>query len=808
MNSAEMTGARTATPAAAAIEASIGVPGQDAFADLDRYASLPRMSGLVMSPDGSTLVVSVSTPDVKGRRYVSSLWRIDPTGREPATRLTNSAQGESSAAFTAAGDLLFASRRADPRAAEPDEDSSPLWLLPRAGGESRVLATRAGGFGAVKAARNADLMLVTAPVLPAGADSAAADDALRKARKDAAVTAILHDGYPVRFWDHDLGPDQPHLLVGSLGRSGLPADGFGVQTLRDLTPAAGAALIETDADVSADGSLVVTSWRRPLPGADQIVELALIDVASGERSTLVADPAADLSSPRFSPDGSRVAFIREQRSTPDSAPVLSTWIVGVQDKVVTAVAPGWDRWPNEIIWSASGSGLLISADEDGRGPVFLAPLDGGQVRRLTDDDACYTDLVASPDGGYVYALRTGYAWPPHPVRIALSGSVGSVELLPAPAPPPELPGSLVDVRSTAGDGTPVRGWLALPPGAGPEHPAPLLLWIHGGPLNSWNAWSWRWNPWLMVAAGYAVLLPDPALSTGYGQAFVQRGWGSWGGAPYADLLAITEEVEKRPDIDASRTAAMGGSFGGYMANWVAGHTDRFKAIVTHASLWCLDDFGPTTDGAYYWRREMTPEMTAQNSPHRFVGEITTPMLVIHGDKDYRVPIGQGVRLWYDLLAHSGLPADGEGHSHTGFSTTPRRTTGCSRRAMAKFGTGWCSTSSPSTSWANRPLRFRNSSAARPPHHRRNHPTSRPVDRPGDCPGDRPGDRLRPLLRRRPEKWRPNCTRCGSNCAAGPGSSWVGISRTPPRPARWPTDGSRSSGTSRSDCTKPCPARAS
>src|SRR5699024_11752205 len=102
--------------------------------------------------------------------------------------------------------------------------------------------------------------------------------------------------------------------------------------------------------------------------------------------------------------------------------------------------------------------------------------------------------------------------------------------------------------------------------------------------------------------------------------------------------------------------AMGGSFGGYMANWGAGHTDRFQAIVTHASLWALDAFGPTTDAAYFWQREMSPEMAAANSPHRHVANIRTPMLVIHGDKDNRVPIGEGLRLWYELHAHSGLSA--------------------------------------------------------------------------------------------------------------------------------------------------------
>jgi dipeptidyl aminopeptidase/acylaminoacyl peptidase len=125
-------------------------------------------------------------------------------------------------------------------------------------------------------------------------------------------------------------------------------------------------------------------------------------------------------------------------------------------------------------------------------------------------------------------------------------------------------------------------------------------------------------------------------------------------------MTITDAAQARPDVDQTRTAAMGGSFGGYMANWVAGHTDRFDGIVSHASLWALDQFGPTTDAYFYWRREMTAEMALANSPHRFVEEIRTPMLVIHGDKDYRVPIGEGLRLWAEL-AERGSAHGAVGH---------------------------------------------------------------------------------------------------------------------------------------------------
>jgi dipeptidyl aminopeptidase/acylaminoacyl peptidase len=321
---------------------------------------------------------------------------------------------------------------------------------------------------------------------------------------------------------------------------------------------------------------------------------------------------------------------------------------------VAELAVDWDRWPTSVTWSADGASLIVTADDNGRGPVFSVDPSTGAVSRVTEDDYTYTDVRTAP-AGVVFAIRSSYAAPAHPVRIDPDGVVTELPCVPRP----QLPGILTEVSATTDDGNVVRSWLALPQA---HEPAPLLLWIHGGPLGSWNSWHWRWNPWLLVAKGYAVLMPDPALSTGYGQDFIQRGWGAWGFAPYTDLLAATDAACAHPRVDETRTAAMGGSFGGYMANWIAGHTDRFAAIVTHASLWALDQFGSTTDGAYWWAREMTPEMAERNSPHRFVGEIRTPMLVIHGDKDYRVPIGEALRLWFELLTASGRRADDDGCS--------------------------------------------------------------------------------------------------------------------------------------------------
>ena len=637
-----------------------------AFHDLARYAALPRAAGLALSPDGTRLGTSVATLDDKGVAYVSGLWEVDPAGDLPARRLTRSRTGERGAAFTPAGDLLFTSVRPDPAGTEGDgEPPSALWLLPADGAEARVVASRAGGVGQPRVARNAPVLLATADVLPSARD-AAHDGQLRAARKEKKVSAILHTGYPVRYWDHDLGPATPHLFTAPLpGGPRTPPAGQPDPRLdlHDLTPGVGPALHESAADVSPDGATVVTGWARPLGRGALRSVLVAIDVATGERRTLVDDEAAEASSPLVSPDGAWVAFTRETISTPHTAPRVTLALVPLAGGPWRTLAAGWDRWPGGAQWLPDSSGLLVVADDDGRAPVFRIDVATARVSRLTSDDAAFSDLQVGPDGDVLYALRTSYLAPSHPVRIDLAAAADApvpAVALPAPAPAPELPGTLTEVETTTADGVRVRAWLALPPGAAPARPAPLLLWIHGGPLGSWNAWSWRWNPWLLVAQGYAVLLPDPALSTGYGQAFVQRGWGAWGGPPFTDLMAITDAACSRPDVDAARTGAMGGSFGGYMANWVAGHTDRFRAIVTHASLWALDQFGPTTDAAYYWAREMTDEMALANSPHRFVEEIATPMLVVHGDRDYRVPIGEDLRLWYELLSRSKLAADDAG----------------------------------------------------------------------------------------------------------------------------------------------------
>jgi dipeptidyl aminopeptidase/acylaminoacyl peptidase len=636
-------------------------PAPTPFHRLADFVALPRIGGLALSRDGERLAVAVQTLDPEKKKWQSALWEVDPAGRRASHRLTRSAPGESAPAWAPDGSLLFTSARPDPDASgDAGEPKGALWSLPAGGGEARLVLSRPAGIGGFTVAADSGDVVVVAATM-AGATDAEADEERRKQRKDAGVSAVLHESYPVRYWDHDLGPAAPHLLW--LGQP--PADRAAGEApeppgLRDLTPDAAPPLgAGEDAALSPDGRLLARSEDVPDGPAGRRTRLVLTESADGATRVLVDDPLADVYGPRFSPDGRTLVCVRESMSTYAEPPDYTLLLVEIDSGRANELTAGFDRWPSAPQFSADGSAVFFLADDDGRHAVFRVDLAGGDPVRLTGDGA-YSDLQVAPDGATLFALRSAYDSPAVPVRLDATTPLQDPVVLPNPGTVDRLPGRLEEVEATAADGTRVQSWLVLPDGASAENPAPLLLWIHGGPLMSWNSWSWRWCPWVLAARGYAVLLPNPALSQGFGQDFVRRGWGEWGGAPYTDLIAAVDAVEQRPDLDETRTAAMGGSFGGYMANWVATQTDRFRAIVTHASLWDLDSFTGTTDAAYYWEKEWgdplrEPKRYEQNSPHRFADAIRTPMLVIHGDKDYRVPIGEGLRLWYDLQKR-GVPS--------------------------------------------------------------------------------------------------------------------------------------------------------
>ncbi len=618
--------------------------------DVAALLALPRLSELSVSPDGSQLVTSVTTLDPERKKYRASLWLIDTSGQSAPRRLTRSRQGESRPAFARDGSLLFLSARPDPDA-EPEEDlgeRKALWRLPAGAGEPSLVAAPRGGVDAVRPARDADTIVFAAGSHP-GTPDWEADAERENQRREADVSAQLFTEYPIRHWDQFLGPRERHLHRAPLTHDEPLAEPT------DVLPDPGRTLDEAGFDVTPDGTTVVASvWREGTDPRDRYRDLVAVDTSTGQRR-VIASGDAWFEAPACSPDGRWVVCLRESKATPDEAAQATVWLADLATGEGRDLVPTLDLWPGAPVWAPGSEAVFFTADCQGRTPPYRVDLTTGALTRLSARGA-FTDLCPSPDGTTLYALQSMVTAPPRPVALAATGEDQEPRLLADAWQGPVLPGQLERVSVTTDDGVEVSSWLLLPDGADADNPAPLAVLVHGGPLSSWSGWHWRWSPHVFSSRGYAVLLPDPALSTGYGHAFIQRGWGRWGDVVYRDVLAAVDAVTGRPDIDGDRTAALGGSFGGYMVNWIAGHTDRFRAIVTHASLWDLTVFHGTTDLGVWWEQEfgdpyLDDERYLANSPHRHVTGIRTPMLVIHGERDYRVPIDQGLKLWTDLRRH-------------------------------------------------------------------------------------------------------------------------------------------------------------
>lgn len=603
--------------------------------DLDSFLALPRLSRLLATPDGR-LVAHRALPDAEGTKFATTVVEVTDGGTRP---LAGPRPGLGVAAVTPAGDLLLTDRRPDPAAKPPKEgdEVAALWELPAAGGEPRYLAGTPAGIGTVRVARDAGTVVVTSAVYRS-AESLDADREHAEARREAGATALWFDGYPVRHWDAHLAQRAPRLLA-------LDRDSG---TLRDLTGDVDWALREASLDITPDGTTVVSSWETPAGGGARHRDLVAIDVASGQRRTLVHDPDAEHGEVAVSPDGRYAAVCRYPLIDPSTPQTVELWLVPLDGGARRRLAPDFEHWPGGLTWAPDGTSLLFVADEAGRAPLWRLDVDDPRAHpvRLSADGA-FSDIAVTDDG--VYALRSRIGTPPEIVAVH-----EDVRVLHGVEPEQSWPGRVEEVTATAEDGTPLRAALVLPTAAGSGRQGrPLVVAVHGGPLGSWNGWHWRWQPQLFAARGYAVLLPDPALSTGYGPTMIKRGWDQWGGTPFTDVMSLTDAAVARDDVDAERTAIAGGSYGGYLTNWIVGHTDRFRAAVTHASLWDLQAFRGVTDDTVSWERWFgDPEGDAEHyrrwSPSTHAGAISTPTLVVHGEQDYRVPVGEGLALYTDL----------------------------------------------------------------------------------------------------------------------------------------------------------------
>src|SRR5215207_1552562 len=372
-------------------------PGSEPTFDLDHYLSLPRVAGLALAPDGRRLVTSVATPAPDGKKFRSALWELDPDGRAAPRRLTRSAPGEANAAFLPDGSLLFTSAREDAEAAPdatPEGEVARLWLLPAGGGEARPVATTPAGIDLLRVARDAGTVVYRTDVHH-GADDLEADERRDKARGDAGVSALLFETYPIRYWDHYLGPREPRLFAAA-----PPAGEERMAPGRPLTPAPGRALDEVDVAVTPDGGTVVCGWDTGEVGNPRSL-LVAIDVAGGERRVLLDDPASSVGRVACSPDGRLVVCERIWHGDPGNALDVGLWLVDLASGEGRDLAAGLDLWPLEPVWAADSRAVFFVADADGRTPVFRVEVGGqdeGRVTRLSAEGA-FSDLCPDPGGG-------------------------------------------------------------------------------------------------------------------------------------------------------------------------------------------------------------------------------------------------------------------------------------------------------------------------------------------------------------------------------------------------------------------------
>jgi dipeptidyl aminopeptidase/acylaminoacyl peptidase len=622
----------------------------------EEHIRLRRVSGIAPSPDGRWLAVSVQRLDRDATKYVSDLWKV-PVDGSPAVQLTRGDAKDAAPAFRHDGALAFLSNR-QPNEIKPDEDADKrmqVWLLPPEGGEPRQLTDEPLGVEAFKFAAGADRLVLLAPVLANVPHDKQRETAAERAKKG--PSARLFRRQPVRHWDHWLHQDadraNTHLIL-------CRADG---NERLDLTPDATTELsIEPELDISADGRRALLVWRETSQDRVGDHKVVLFDLDACIRDVLPQAANTETVNARFSPDGRTIAAVRSTRSA--KSVVRPTLVLLDAQGHARELALDWDRWPHLCDWTPDGKRLLVTADDEGIVPVFAVDAQSGRIERLTsrEDGGSHGDVHALPQGGFACSRSSLLDAPECHVHEGEPGTaVRPLARLSNFTPAGEW-AQTESITTTSTDGTPIQSWITRPKTPGPH---PVLLWIHGGPIGmSGDGWHWRWNALLAVAQGYTVVQPNPRGSTGFGQAFIQGIWGNvWGDQCYEDLMAVADALEKRADIDPTRIMAMGGSFGGYMSNWIGTQTDRFRCLVTHASIVTMANFTGVTDHPAWWYLEMGGENPYADpagydrfAPMRHITHWKTPTLIIHGEQDYRCPIGEGLNL-FEALQYHGVESE-------------------------------------------------------------------------------------------------------------------------------------------------------
>ena len=640
-----------------------------------------RVSDAQISPDGFWIAYVVTKVDLDANKSSSNLWLADVAGKNPPKRLTSTDKKDRHPRWSPDGKrILFESSRSG---------ETQLWTIDIRGGEARQitnLSTEASG--AIWSADGKNIAFVSA-VYPEFAklpfkESDAANKKKMDEIKASPIKAKVFTKLFYRHWDSYVEDKRQHLFVLPFDANG--AEGFAEP--RDVTPGDRDAFPTSstfssgdDFTFSPDGKYLVFS---AVPEKDEAwsTNMDLCRVSTNNTSdkweNLTKENLAADSAPMFSPDGNYLAY-RAQKRPGFEADKWEIMIVETNQEGTFKSKPvsftgalKTDVSVNEFTWAGKDK-ILFTADHLGKVALFqILPLEDVKAASLIKNQLSgyNSGISASTDGAKIAFLNASMASPPEvfagnadlrlskPINIS---KVNETLLTELELPKPEsvtLPG--------AGD-TPTQMWILKPPGFDPSKKWPVAFLVHGGPQGAWeDGWSYRWNPQAWAARGYVVALPNPRGSTGFGQKYVDEISGDWGGKCYEDLMKAADYVEKLPYVDKDRIGSAGASFGGYMMNWFSVKTSRFKCLISHCGVYNFESMYTTTEEIWFdeWEHSGPPwgkggrESYEKFSPHRFaenLAKFKTPMLIIHNDLDFRVPISEGTQI-FTALQRQGVPS--------------------------------------------------------------------------------------------------------------------------------------------------------
>ena len=616
--------------------------------DVETLLRIQRIEEPALSPDGKQVAFTVATPDLLTNSVPKQIYLISVTGGAPRQLTREGTDNERPRWSPDSRQIYFISTRGG---------SSQIWVMDADGTHPRVITHIPTEASGVLVSPDGKKLVFQSSVYPeCGADSACNQrnlDADAKAPSKARIyTSLLY-----RHWTEWRTRRRQHLLVAN-------TDGSEV---RDLTPghydvppfSLGGPEGYTIAPDSLELAFVMNV--DPVPAASTNSDIDTVPLDGGDPRKKKIGPGAD-DRPLNSPEGKYLAFRSQPRAGYDS----DRWRLMVLDRATgraTNLTESLDRWVESFTWSTDSTRLFFTTEDRGRTGLQMISATGGGVRSIISGQSSLDDVQFTSDGRtMIYTEESGSR--PLEIFRATSGGGAGVALthlndaLLSNATLTPLEELWVD----AADKSRVHSFITKPPNFTPTRKYPVVFLIHGGPQGAWGeSWTYRWNAQVFASAGYVVVQPNPRGSTGYGQKFIDDINGDWGGKPYDDIMTVVDAVAAQPYIDNNRMAVAGASYGGYMVNWMNGHTTRFKAIVSHGGVFDLASWSRETEEQWFplWEMKGTavdnPDLYEKFSPSTYARDFKTPTLVIHGEQDFRDVTGQGLQL-FTVLQQQKIPS--------------------------------------------------------------------------------------------------------------------------------------------------------